>query len=205
MTLAAILHPDFATRIASRGPISRSVCGNTVDTAESVVLSGPRAGCGRRAAAPAAVSKFRSIDLRRVSIVLLLGGALFASGAEVMAQPAPAAPQDQAQPRAKPGARSMGLHMRRDRMLRHALARIGASKEQQQKIADIWREAHTDIHALREKRMAARKTIADQTSARLTKAIEDSAEVLTPEQRVAFAQQMQHQRGRHGRQGPHRS
>jgi periplasmic protein CpxP/Spy len=170
------------------------------------------------------VSQARGSHWRRASLALLLGSALLGSGVEVLAQPAPQ-DQPQAAHRDHMNKRSQEPGRHREWMMKRTLARIGASKEQQQKIGEIWTQTHNDIRALREQRIAGRKAmtelltkpsidraaieaqrvqqmkLADTVSARITKAIADSAEVLTPEQRIAFAQRMQRGRGHRGMHG----
>jgi len=116
---------------------------------------------------------------------------------------------------------------RLDHFLKHLYVEIDATPEQQQKIDPIARQAAADLRPLREKERAARregmklftadkidrgaieKLRAEQTAAhdaaskRLTKAMTDVAEVLTPEQRRKLAARFEHRRGRGpGRGGP---
>ncbi len=174
---------------------------------------------------PPPIPDARGNETRRVVTVTLLSGALLLGttlGAFAQ-QASPAGPQgDQ---RAIAGRDAQARHP--DWRLKRALSRINASEEQQKKILDIMRQARNDLGALREKRFAARKAIvdlltkptidraaieaqraeqmrlADAGSTLLTKALTDSAEVLTPEQRVAFAQRMQQFRHRHEHHGHH--
>ncbi len=159
-------------------------------------------------------------DTRRLFTITLLSGALLLGSAlgAIAQQAAPARPQGD--PRAIAG---KTMHARLpDERLKRALTRINANEEQQKKILEIMREARNDLGALREKRIAARRAIvdlltqptidraaieaqrteqmrlADAGSTLLTKAITDAAEVLTPEQRVAFVKRMQQFRHRHG-------
>jgi len=116
---------------------------------------------------------------------------------------------------------------RLEHFLKHLYVEIDATPEQQQKIDPIARQAAADLRPLREKERAARregmklftadkidrgaieKLRAEQTAAhdaaskRLTKAMTDVAEVLTPEQRRKLAARFEHRRGRGpGRGGP---
>jgi len=165
----------------------------------------------------------RNDDRRRLVTITLLSGALLLGSAfgAVAQQAAPVRPQgDQ---RAIAGRDAQARHP--DWRLKRTLTRINASEEQQKKILDIMRQARNDLGALREKRFAARKAIvdlltkptidraaieaqraeqmrlADSGSTLMTKAITDAAEVLTPEQRVAFAKRMQQFRHRHEHPG----
>lgn len=106
--------------------------------------------------------------------------------------------------------------------LRHMLSRAGASDEQQAKVVAIMDAAFKDLQPMREQHMAARKSLAglmarptvdrvaleairaeqirlaDAASKRMTQAMADSAEVLTPAQRAKLAERMQHFGGRGG-------
>ena len=175
----------------------------------------------RNTATPSANA--RDGDTRRRFTITLLSGALLLGSAlgAIAQQAAPARPQgDQ---RAVAG-RDMHA-MLPDARLKRALTRINANEEQQTKILDIMRQARNDLGTLREKRLAARRAIvdlltkptidraaieaqraeqmrlADAGSTLMTKAITDAAEVLTPEQRVAFAKRMQQFRHRHEHHG----
>ncbi len=165
----------------------------------------------------------RTNDKKRLVTVTLLSGALLLGATfGALAQKA-ASDRAQGDQRTIAGRDAQARHP--DWRLKRALTRINASEAQQQKILDIMRQARNDLGALREKRFAARKAIvdlltkptidraaietqraeqmrlADAGSTLLTKALTDSAEVLTPEQRVAFAQRMQQFRHRHEHHG----
>jgi protein CpxP len=111
-----------------------------------------------------------------------------------------------------------------DRMLKHLYVEIDATEEQKQKLAPIVKQAARDLLPLRDKARAARKQaiellaadrvdrgaiealraeqiqLAEQASRRLTQALADVAEVLTPAQRKEIAARMEkYGRGwRHG-------
>jgi periplasmic protein CpxP/Spy len=111
-----------------------------------------------------------------------------------------------------------------DRMLKHLYVEIDATEEQKQKLEPIVKQAAKDLLPLRDKARAARKRavelltadavdraavealraeqiqLAEQASRRLTQALADVAEVLTPAQRRQIAERMErHGRGwRHG-------
>ena len=116
-----------------------------------------------------------------------------------------------------------GMDGRIERMVKHFAVEVDATPEQKAKLAEIAKAAAKDLAPLREKVRDARKrgmellaapTIdrgaierlraeqiqsADAASKRLTRALADTAEVLTPEQRKQLAERMQKRRGwRHG-------
>jgi protein CpxP len=117
------------------------------------------------------------------------------------------------------------LEQRLDRMLKHLYVEIDATEEQKQKLEPIAKSAAKDLLPLRqqlrearlqamdlftrdqvdraafEKLRAQQIELADRASKRLTKALADAAEVLTPLQRKQLAQRMRQMRGRrwHGR------
>jgi len=111
-----------------------------------------------------------------------------------------------------------------DRMLKHLYVEIDATEEQKQRLEPIVKQAAKDLLPLRDKARAARKRavelltadtidrtavealraehlqLAEQASRRLTQALADVAEVLTPAQRKELAARIErHGRGwRHG-------
>jgi protein CpxP len=117
-----------------------------------------------------------------------------------------------------------------ERMLKHLYVEMNATPEQQQRIAPIVKQAVSELAPLRkqlqgtreqvrslmsaeqidraaiEQLRASRLQAADTISRRMTQAMADIAEVLTPEQRKAMAERMQQRRGtgehgQHGRRG----
>ena len=117
------------------------------------------------------------------------------------------------------------LDQRLDRMLKHLYIEIDATEAQQQKLEPIVKSAAKDLMPLRrrlrearlqamdlftrdhvdraafEKLRAEQMQLAEQASKRVTDALADAAEVLTPLQRKQLAERMQRMRGRrwHGR------
>jgi Spy/CpxP family protein refolding chaperone len=117
------------------------------------------------------------------------------------------------------------LDERLDWMLKHLYVEIDATEAQQQKLDPIVRSAAKDLLPLRrrlrearlqamdlftrdhvdraafEKLRAEQMELADRASKRLTEALADAAEVLTPLQRKQLAERFRHLRGRrwHGR------
>jgi len=111
-----------------------------------------------------------------------------------------------------------------DRMLKHLYVEIDATDEQKQKLEPIVKQAAKDLLPLRDKARAARKQavelltadtidrnavealraehlqLAEQASKRLTQALSDVAEVLTPAQRKQIAERIE-RRGRGWRHG----
>jgi periplasmic protein CpxP/Spy len=109
-----------------------------------------------------------------------------------------------------------------DRMLKHLYVEIDATDVQKQKLDPIVRQAAKDLAPMRENLHAARREaiellsqesvdpaalealrakqigLADEASRRLTRAVAEAAEVLTPEQRKELAA---HFARRHGRWG----
>jgi protein CpxP len=172
-----------------------------------------------RNSAPQSSRARRNGKWRPVTAALLSGALLLGSASGALAQKA-APDRPQGDQRSSAGRHAQARHL--DWRLKRALSRINASEEQQKRILDIMRQARNDLGALREKRFAARKAIvellskptidraaietqrveqmrlADAGSTLLTKALADAAEVLTPEQRVAFVKRMQQLRHRYG-------
>ena len=117
------------------------------------------------------------------------------------------------------------LDQRLDRMLKHLYVEIDATPEQQQKLGPIVKGAAKDLLPMRremrearrqamdlftrdhvdraafEKLRAAQMALADRASKRLTEALADAAEVLTPLQRKLLSERMHRFGGRrwHGR------
>ena len=109
-----------------------------------------------------------------------------------------------------------------ERMLRHLYVEIDATEEQKQRLAPIVREAARDLAPLREKFHATRAQaielltqdridaaavealraeklrLADDASRRLTRALTEAAEVLTPAQRKELALRFERHRHRWG-------
>jgi Spy/CpxP family protein refolding chaperone len=110
-----------------------------------------------------------------------------------------------------------------DRMLRHLYVEIDATEAQKQKLDPIVRQAAKDLLPARERLLAARReaiellsrervdaaalealrakqiALADEASKRLTRAVAEAAEVLTPAQRKELAAHLARRRGRwHG-------
>jgi Spy/CpxP family protein refolding chaperone len=106
-----------------------------------------------------------------------------------------------------------------------ALSGTDATAEQKKKIGDIMKAAFADLRPLRDKRTENRKAmmdalqaptidrvkieqlrleqmkIADETSKRLTLAMEDAGDVLSQAQRQAFVKQWSERMERHGKRG----
>ena len=117
------------------------------------------------------------------------------------------------------------MDQRVEHMIKRFARKVDASAEQKDKLAAIAKSAVHDLAPLREKARAARKQaiellagpnvdrpalerlraeqiqLADEGSKRLTQALADTADVLTPEQRKKFAERLQH---RHRWGGWHR-
>jgi Spy/CpxP family protein refolding chaperone len=108
------------------------------------------------------------------------------------------------------------MDQRVERMITRFAAKVDASAEQKEKLAAIAKSAVKDLAPLREKAQAVRKQaieilaaanvdrpalerlraeqiqLADTGSKRLTQALADTAEVLTPDQRKKLAEHLQH-------------
>lgn len=109
-----------------------------------------------------------------------------------------------------------------DKAVEWVLSDVGASAEQKAKVSAIAKQAFTDLAPLRERHREARKQaatllsaptidrdaierlradelrMADDASKRLTKALADVAEVLTPEQRARLKEQFERRMARRG-------
>lgn len=119
-----------------------------------------------------------------------------------------------------------------ERMLKHMYVEVNATPEQQQRIAPIVKQTVADVAPLRQQLQGTREQVrsimsapqidraaleqlrasrlqaADALSKRMTQAMADIGEVLTPEQRKAMAERMQKRRGMgadggHGGHGRH--
>jgi len=111
------------------------------------------------------------------------------------------------------------MDQRVERMLQHLFAEINATPEQQQKLAPIVKQAAKDLQPLRTQMQATRKQAveimsaehvdraaierlrteqmqaADVLSKRVSQALADAAEILTPAQRKTLAEHMQRRGG----------
>lgn len=114
------------------------------------------------------------------------------------------------------------MEERLDRMLRHLYVEIDASEAQQQQLAPLVKAAVRDLLPLRQRLHEARRQavelltqpsvdrgaletlraeqlgVMEQASRRLTGALADVADILTPEQRRALAERLARRHGRHG-------
>ncbi len=114
------------------------------------------------------------------------------------------------------------LDERLDRMLKHLYVEIDATDAQKAKLGPIVKDAVKELRPLREKMRAARKQAielltkdsidraaietlraeqmqaAEQASKRISRALADAAEVLTPAQRKQLAERFSRRWGRHG-------
>ena len=156
---------------------------------------------------------------KRAAIATLIGSVAAGIGFKTLAQGGPgswhrrgfmAGPLDAAM-----------VDERIDRMLKHLYVKIEATEEQKGRLAPIVKDAVKDLLPLRERVRDARKqaiellagervdrdaiehlrsnqiAIAEQASKRLSLALADAAEVLTPAQRKALAERVARHRGRH--------
>lgn len=111
-------------------------------------------------------------------------------------------------------------------MVKRMLSRVDATEEQRTKVTAIAKQAGADLRGLREKQQSLRAKglellgaptvdraaieglraeqmkLADEASKRVSVALADTADVLTPEQRAKLAQAMKERQGRWG--GHHR-
>ena len=150
---------------------------------------------------------------KRTTLAALIGGAAAALSWNAFARPGHGrhGPMDPAQ-----------IEQHLDRMLKHLYVEIDATEEQKQRLAPIVKEAARDLAPLREKFHATRAQavalltqdridpaaieslraeklrLADDASRRLTRALTEAAEVLTPAQRKELAARFERHRHRWG-------
>ena len=115
------------------------------------------------------------------------------------------------------------MEERVESMVKRMLSRVDATEEQRTKVSAIARQAAADLRGLREKQRSLRAKgiqllgaptvdraaieglraeqmkLADDASKRMSAALADTAEVLTPEQRAKLAQRMEERRARRHR------
>jgi Spy/CpxP family protein refolding chaperone len=118
------------------------------------------------------------------------------------------------------------MNERIERMVKHLAVEVDATPEQRTKLTEIAKSAAKELQPMRQKVQEARKRgmellsaptvdraaierlrseqiqAADAASKRLSQALADAADVLTPEQRKKFAEHLQHRQG--WRRGGHR-
>jgi periplasmic protein CpxP/Spy len=150
---------------------------------------------------------------KRVTLATLLGGVAAAAGFKAFGHGRRHGPLDPAD-----------FDQRLERMLKHLYVEIDATEEQKQKLEPIVKQAAKDLAPMRENLHAGRGQaielltqeridpaaiealrarhleLADEASRRLTRALADAAEVLTPAQRKELAAHFarRHGRWRHG-------
>jgi len=146
---------------------------------------------------------------RRITLATLLGGVAAGIGFKAFGQGGRHGPMDPAR-----------LEERVDRMLKHLYVEIDATEEQKRRLEPIVKQAARDLAPMRGSLHAGRRQaiellthdtidpaaleelrarhlqLADEASRRLTRALADAAEVLTPAQRKELAA---HFARRHGR------
>lgn len=158
---------------------------------------------------------------RRATIATLVGGLAAGIGANAWAH---GGPGYGVHGRGFMGSRFDPAHLdqRIERMVKHFAIEVDATPEQSAKLVEIARSAAKELHPLRQKVMEARKRgmelfsaptvdraaierlrgeqiqAADAASKRLSQALADAADVLTPEQRKKAAQHIQQRRGGRG-------
>ncbi len=151
---------------------------------------------------------------RRITLATLLGGLAAAAGFKALAQ-------GRWHGRGPIDAADLDKHL--DRMLKHFYVEIDATEEQKRRLEPIVKQAAKDLLPMRENLHAGRKQamelltqeridpaaiealrarhlqLADQASRRLTRAIAEAGEVLTPAQRKELAAHLARRHGRwHG-------
>lgn len=148
---------------------------------------------------------------RRITLATLAGGAAAAAGFTALAQGRRHGPIDPA---------DIDKHL--DRMLKHLYVEIDATEEQKRALEPIVKQAAQDLLPMRERLHAGRRQalellaqeridpaaiealraqqlgLADEASRRLTRAIGDAAEVVTPAQRKDLAARFARRHGRWG-------
>jgi protein CpxP len=144
---------------------------------------------------------------KRTTLATLLGGVAAAISWRAFGQGRHHGPMDPA---------AMDQHI--ERMIKHLAVEVDATPEQQQKLGVIAKQAAKDLAPLREQHREARKQAielftaprvdraaleklraghlaqAESASRRLTQALADAADVLTPEQRKQLAQHIERRR-----------
>jgi Spy/CpxP family protein refolding chaperone len=159
---------------------------------------------------PASRAGKSPMGLRHTAVVALIGSLFGGLAAPVFAQENP-------QGGGHHGWRQMDPEARVDRMehrVKRMLSRVNATEEQKARAGAIVRQAYADLRPIREKSRDGRKAtiellsrptidrgaieaqrveqlkLAEAASKRMTQALADLAEVLTPEQRAELAKRM---------------
>ena len=148
---------------------------------------------------------------RRITLATLFGGIAAGVGLSAFAQhrrPGPMSPAE------------LDKHL--DRMLKHLYVEIDATEEQKRRLEPILKQAASDLMPMRERLHAGRAEalelltrervdpnaiealrakqlqLADEASRRVTRAVSEAAEVLTPAQRKELAAHFERRRRRWG-------